>query len=382
MGVDQDSGQRDDVGQAHGQVSGQPRGVAACVGRMIGMLAGELFVFLGRRIDRGVVFVESWLVDTKHARYGVAVTRILLGFTGLGILATNFRTRFYSFGSGSAWNGEAAHPRSDFPNIWLFSWFHKLALHDVAFTVAYLLLAVLAVIVILGWRTKLFLPIYFVAWVSFIEVNDALTDQGDNIYRITLLILLFADTAGRWSMDARRRSKPQAQHGGLVSRLWHGGSYMPAWISNTAHNLALVAVTAQVCFVYASGALYKAGGTPWQHGYAIYNPLHTDRFGPWPVLSDLFTAWGPMVVMISWTSIIIQMCFPLMLLRRSTRIVALFGIGGFHLGIAVLMGLPWFSLAMIAIDSIFIRDITWAKTGRKISESWRQANNPATVQKR
>src|SRR5699024_7392636 len=137
-----------------------------------------------------------------------------------------------------------------------------------------------------------------------------------------------------------------------------GDAYMPKWISNTAHNLAIVAVTCHVCFVYASGALYKAGGSPWQHGYAIYNPLQTQHFGPWPVLSDLFTTWGPMVVAISWMSIILQMSFPLMLLRRSTRILALFGIGGFHVGIAVLMGLPWFSLAMIAIDAIFIRDVT------------------------
>ena len=36
--------------------------------------------------------------------------------------------------------------------------------------------------------------------------------------------------------------------------------------------------------------------------------------------------------------------------------IALVGILSFHLGIALLMGLPWFSLTMIAVDAIFIKD--------------------------
>src|SRR5699024_8302924 len=83
-----------------------------------------------------------------------------------------------------------------------------------------------------------------------------------------------------------------------------------------------------------SGGLYKAGGTAWQHGFAVYNPLHTQQFGTWPVLSDLVTAWGPMVVAISWGSILFQCALPFMLVNRYTRIVALLGILCFHLGIA------------------------------------------------
>src|SRR5699024_3048380 len=141
---------------------------------------------------------------------------------------------------------------SDFPQIGIFSLFHRLALHDVWFTLAYLALGALAVLVILGWRMKIVLPIFFVGWVSFIEVNDALGDQGDNMYRITLLTLLFADTAARWSLDARRRARPQAQQGPWWKRAWHGGSYLPAWLTNSVHNLAIVAVATHVCFVYAS----------------------------------------------------------------------------------------------------------------------------------
>ncbi|UFU03549.1 HTTM domain-containing protein [Ruania suaedae] len=336
-------------------------------------LTADLARSTGSLTGRTLAWIETWLVGAKHARYGLAVTRILLGLTALGILATNWRTRYYAFGSGSVWNGEAAQPLSDFPQIPLFSLFHRVALDDLTFTILYLALAWLALLVVLGWRTKIILPVFFVAWTSFVEMNDSLGDQGDNMFRITLLALLFADTAGRWSLDANRRAEPAAQDGPLLRRAWNGGPWMPSWLTNLAHNLVLVVVTCHVCFVYASGALFKAGGAPWQHGYAIYNPLQTARFGSWPELSDLLTTWAPMVTVITWSSIILQMIFPLALLRRPSRVIALFGITSFHVGIAILMGLPWFSLAMIAIDAIFIRDLTWRYVADRITGAWRSA---------
>ena len=323
-------------------------------------------------LARGGRYVEDWLLGEKHAKYGLAVARMLLALTGTGLLVANFRTRLYTFGSGSAWNGEALHPASDFPQIGIFSLFHRLALHDIAFTLGYLGLLGLAVLVLVGWRMKIILPVFFVMWVSFIEMNDSVGDRGENMYRIVLMYLLFADTAARWSFDASRRTRARTAQS-RVGRIWQGEALLPSWLTNLFHNLVLVVVTCHVCFVYASGALYKAGGVPWQQGYAIYNPLQTQRFGAWPELSDLVGTWAPMVAAISWVSIILQMAFPMMLLRRFTRVIALFGIGGFHVGIAVLMGLPWFSLAMIAIDAIFVRDVTWCRLADRLRSGWRAA---------
>ncbi|KAB1650450.1 HTTM domain-containing protein [Pseudoclavibacter endophyticus] len=330
-------------------------------------------------------FVERWLVDAKHARYGFAVTRILVGATGLGLLAANFTTRLYTFGSGSAWNGEAAAPRSEFPNIWIFSLFNRIALNDVLFTICYVLLAVLAVLVLVGWRKRFVLPVYFVGWVSFIEMNDLVGDQGDNMYRITLLTLLFTDCASRWSLDARRRRRQRGERRSpnFLRELWNGDALVPAWLTNPVHNLALVTLTAQVSFIYVSGALYKAAGTTWQNGTAIYAPLQTQRFGPWPELNELVVAWPPVLAALAWGSILLQLSFPFMLLRRPTRIIALVGICGFHVGIAVLMGLPWFSLAMIAVDAVFVRDSTWRGFGERLKRAWqegraRAAGAPAT----
>src|SRR5690606_11896248 len=51
---------------------------------------------------------------------------------------------------------------------------------------------------------------------------------------------------------------------------------------------------------------------------------------------------------------------------------------GFHIGIAVLMGLPWFSLAMIAVDAVFVRDSTWRGLGERLVRAWREGRARAT----
>lgn len=343
----------------------QLRRVLAFLGSVISATWNALLDALGS----GVLFCEKWLFDGKKALYGLAVTRIVFGLAMLGLLLANFPTRLYTFGSGSAWNGEMQDPVSDFPRVWIFSLFNRIAANDFAFTTAYVALIVLAVLFIVGWRFRIVLPVFFIGWVSFIEMNDGVGDQSDNMQRIALILLLFADPAARWSFDARRRRRGD----------WFAADSSPRYIGTVLHNLALVALVAQVCFVYVSGGLFKAQGEPWAGGWAVYDPIHTMRFGTWPVLSDLMTAWGPAVAIASWGSILLQIGFPLLLLTRPTRLFGLAGILGFHVAIGVVMGLPWFSLTMIAIDAIFIRDRSWQRIGAGFRRRWREAKREPSV---
>lgn len=215
--------------------------------------------------------LEDLLTENYRATYGIAVTRILLGLTGLGLLLTNFRSRHYTFGVGSAWNGEIDEPISDFPQMPLYSVFHQAAATPWLFTLLYIGLACVAVLVVLGWRTRIVMPVYLVYWVSFIEINDAVGDQGDNAYRIFLLAMVFTHSSLRFSLDARRarrrgKGRPSTDSAGH-------------WALVKVHNLALIVLAFQVCAIYVAGGLYKAGGDPWAQGYAIYDPLQTAQFG-------------------------------------------------------------------------------------------------------
>ena len=63
----------------------------------------------------------------------------------------------------------------------------------------------------------------------------------------------------------------------------------------------------------------------------------------------------------TWTAIVVQLFFPVLLIYRPTRMVALVIITGMHLGIGFLMGIMYFSLAMIAVDMMLVSDKTWRR---------------------
>ncbi|NLA65887.1 MAG: HTTM domain-containing protein [Leucobacter sp.] len=363
----QSQGQAQADAQAQAQAQAQAPALAPApglvrVGNFLGSVIAAAWSSLFASIGVVVAHCERWLHDSKKALYGLAVTRIVLGLAMLGLMLANFGTRLYTFGSGAAWNGEAAEPVSDFPKIWVFSLFHRVATNDALFTLCYIALMLLLVAFILGWRFRVIHPLVFVGWVSFIEMNDMVGDQSDNMQRIVLLLFFFADPAARWSLDARRRS---------AKGEWFADGSGPRQMGTVLHNLAIVALATQVFFVYVSGGLYKSQGSPWASGWAVYDPLQTMRFGNWPVLSDLLTAWGPMVALATWGSVLIQIGFPLMLLFRPTRLFALASILMFHAAIGVVMGLPWFSITMIAIDAIFIRDRSWQRLESGLKRRWK-----------
>ncbi len=346
----------------------------ACVGVRVATDVRDLLLDLLRR---GATFVEQWLTGRKKALYGLAVTRILLGLLGITIVVTNWSTRYYAYGAGSAWTGEALYPGSDFAKFWPTSFFHDIGQQDILLTVSMAGLIVISALFMLGWRTRLVMPLFLIGYVSWIEMNDVLSDQSDNLVRMVLIYMLFADPAARLSLDARRRSKDRT----AVRRWSRWRAHLHPY-DTMLHNLALVVMVLHVAFIYMSGALYKAQGQTWSEGYAVYNPLHVDRFSVWPELADAVTYWGPAVAAISWGTIIIQMMFLPMLATRITRIVALLGVLSFHIGIGVLMGLPFFSLAMIAVDSVLIRDRTWLAMGRELRNRWRAAGGASDTSAR
>jgi hypothetical protein len=62
------------------------------------------------------------------------------------------------------------------------------------------------------------------------------------------------------------------------------------------------------------------------------------------------------------------MFFPVLLLYRPTRFVALIVITGMHLGIGLLMGIMYFSLVMIAVDMILVSDGSWVQARQWVNK--------------
>lgn len=320
---------------------------------MIGDVVRAATAGLGRLLDSG----ERWLFDGKKARYGLAVMRILLGVMILGSLTANFVDRHYVWGPGARWlTPWLTTDEYGFPFTWVFGEGDSAAV----FTLKYLLLAALAVAFTLGWRTRVVTPLLMIGVASLMRLNPLADDAGDNLVRIMLLFLCFADTAGRWSLDARRRARPE-----------YRPPPVPPWAGVLFHNVALMAVAAQVFIVYMTSGLSKVQGDMWQEGVGLYYPLQIGQYAAWPGLNELVYTSGFFVTVGSYVTVFVQVLFPLLLLRRGTRVVALLLIFAMHVGIAVTMALPWFSLAMIAADAVFVRDVTYRAVADWIRR-WRE----------
>ncbi|QDQ16453.1 HTTM domain-containing protein [Streptomyces spectabilis] len=143
---------------------------------------------------------------------------------------------------------------------------------------------------------------------------------------------------------------------------WAAGRYAPRGaqrllldvVANLAHNAALLVIMVEACLIYATAGWYKIQGSRWQDGTAVYYPLNLDYFSPWPALSELLSSHGVMIMIITYGTVIVQVAFPFTLLNRRVKNVLLTLMICEHAVIAVVLGLPFFSLAMIAADAVFL----------------------------
>ena len=299
--------------------------------------------------------LENWLFADKHALFGVAMCRILAGISIVGLLATNFGSRIALVGPASSW-AWPSRDVSDFPILGL------VAGHSAAYvTVFYLATMLFAALFTLGWHTRVVGVLALIGHVALIEQNPLIGDQGDNVLRIGMIWLLLMHSSEVWSLDARRRRGP----------------ILPLWFTNGLHNIALCGLAFQVVVIYIAAALFKLQGELWRDGTALYYPLQLPAYRPFPWLSDLLIGNSLILAVATYAAVGIQLLFPPMLLHRITRRIALTFVILLHVSIAVLLGLPWFSLSMVAYDAIFVSTTTYIALDRWVRRSpkpsWRSS---------
>ncbi|WP_327293270.1 HTTM domain-containing protein [Streptomyces sp. NBC_01198] len=125
-------------------------------------------------------------------------------------------------------------------------------------------------------------------------------------------------------------------------------------MANVIHNGAMLVIVVEVCLIYSTAGWYKIQGSRWEDGTALYYPLHLDDFTPWPGLSHALAGNSLMVMLITYGTVIVQVAFPFTLFNRRVKNVLLAAMMLEHASIAVVLGLPFFSLAMIAADAVFL----------------------------
>lgn len=290
------------------------------------------------RLDGALV----WLTATQRNLRSFSVLRIIYGIAVLVLLVPSVQDRSLLWGEASFWVDPEAKRRG----FWTFDLFLPKD-SPAAFDLAFFALIVLAVLFTIGYRTRVVLPVMLVLLISLQANNPYVLNGGDTLMRLTMLFMLFANLSEHFSLDAvrRRRRRPR--------RL------VPAHVANAAHNVALVLCCFQIIVVYAVSGVWKLKGGEWLDGTALFYALRLEAFQVQPLVSELLWQSGLMITVATFVALWMQTLFPWALLWRPTRVLALVSLMFMHLGIAVLLGLWPFSLAMIALDMLFVRDSTW-----------------------
>ncbi|MGK5530723.1 HTTM domain-containing protein [Streptomyces sp. URMC 129] len=331
--------------------------------------------------------------------YQTAIVRIGFATTMLLFLLHEWQHRHEMYGPDAPWGFDLATTHvagNDAFTVLLWSdstlWF-ELVYH----------LAILACVgLLLGWRTRAMSILFMAGVLSLQNRSIFLGDGGDNVIHLMAMYLVLTRCGRVWSLDARREARLRERGprpgddpvgialwavlgaalmaalltGKLDSTIWglfftgmwlvHGFWWMvrrfapgePRVVSdivaNLVHNAALFVIMAEVCIIYATAGWYKIQGSRWQDGTAVYYPMRLDYFNVWPEFTDILVASGPIVMALTYGTVFMQVMFPFTLLNRKAKNCLLVLMIGEHIGIAVLLGLPFFSMAMIAMDSVFL----------------------------
>lgn len=292
-------------------------------------------------IDRAI----GWLTLEKHSTYGLAVTRMILGFIVASQLVVNWVDRHYTWGDGSGWT-EPVRGGKAWPSfLGLFG-----QIDGMAFDLVYLLTIVFGVLLMVGYRSRASAIVTLFLWMSLYVANPFVGSGGDAVLRMVLLYLCFTDAGLRWSVDARLRTRR-----GEIRPI------VPIWVSATLHNLATILIIHQVVMVYVGSAFWKLQSETWKNGTAVYFPLQTDAYSPWNDWLQPIYSQSLVISSATYLAIVVQLFFPVLLVYRPTRLAALVLITGMHLGIGIFMGILYFSLVMIAVDMILVSDESWRR---------------------
>jgi hypothetical protein len=371
-------------------------------------------------VSRGLVRITR----AALAPYQSAVIRIGFSLTWLLFLLREWPHRSELYGPDSPWTFDLAKRLLAGNHAFsVLMWSDSRAWFELVYAVA----VVSSLLLLLGWRTRTSALLFMVGVLSLQNRSVFMGDGGDNVIHIMAIYLAFTRCGQVWSLD-RRRALRKAAAGtarpgdGGVDRagvaLWAvlggcllvataAGEFSAGWglifwgcwlgqagwwavrryapgeprtvldiVGNVIHNGAMLVIAAEVCLIYSTAGWYKIQGSRWQDGTAPYYPLHLDDFTPWPALSHALAGNDVMIMLICYGTVIVQVAFPFTVFNRRVKNVLLVAMMLEHVSIAVTLGLPFFSLAMITADAVFLPTsfLRWA--GDRLVRLVRPAGRP------
>jgi hypothetical protein len=107
-----------------------------------------------------------------------------------------------------------------------------------------------------------------------------------------------------------------------------------------------------LCMIYLASGLEKALGRQWWNGEAIWQAVTQPAFRTFDLTWLARHPWIPMLA--GWGTLLVEIGYAFLVWPRRTRTAWCVATIGFHLGLALFMGLVFFSSVMILLTSCLV----------------------------
>ncbi len=205
---------------------------------------------------------------------------------------------------------------------------------------------VLAVLLVVGYRTRTVAVGSWVLLASLQFRNYLVLNGGDTVLLVALFVALFLPLGERWSLDAlAARRTSSARRGGDRP-------------TPTVFGFGTAALLSQVVLVYATNAVFKHRSDAWTGGVAIPNVYQVDRFTA--LFGEYIAAFPGLLEALNYGWLALLIASPLLVVATGRRRGAL--VGAFataHVGMYLTLDLGFFPHAMLACLLPFLPPGVW-----------------------
>ena len=227
------------------------------------------------------------------------------------------------------------------PPTWQWSLFYWMDASPALFHAVYAVALTAAVGMVLGWRTRSCAVLTFACAISLITPVPWGTNSADQLVKILSFLFLAVSLCGftqrAYSLDARRADGERPS--------------IPEPIPVWSYRLFQV----QLCVVYFSSGLAKAGKVDWQNGQAM--GIVFRQTDSWMRLDLGLAEYPALTALLTTSTLLFELAlFPLLVWFRATRLWILVAGVAFHLFIVATMKVFIFTEVMILFYFAFLKE--------------------------
>lgn len=186
----------------------------------------------------------------------------------------------------------------------------------------------------------------WLAAVSYSWRNMNILHSGDNLIRIGMFFLIFAQSGGAMSLP--RFMLDRLLRGGLAAGVAARPTLVPAWPQRI--------LQVQLCILYLVAGIWKATGPTWRNGSAVGLVLQLGEFQRFPIPDVLMTPL--MSRAMTYGTLCFELGFPVLVWFPRLRLPVLAAGIAFHAGLDWVMNVQLFQWLITAYYLLWLRPIS------------------------